>query len=76
MSIVKEAVKCKDSVLIFVHSIPTLEYLEMKLRRKGETVYILTGSTPVRDRQSMIDKFNGDTSAVFLISCKVYHKQI
>jgi superfamily II DNA or RNA helicase len=71
LAIVKEAVKMKENILIFVHSIPTLEYIKEKLDRKVSRVYVLTGSTPMKDRQANIDKFNRDTSAVYLISCKV-----
>lgn len=71
LAIVREALKLKENILIFVHSIPTLEYLEDKLRNKGRRVYVLTGSTPMKDRQVSIDKFNRDVSSVYLISCKV-----
>jgi SNF2 family DNA or RNA helicase len=71
LTIVKEALKLKDNILVFVHSIPTLEYLEEKLVHKNYRVYRLTGQTPVRERQGMIDEFNRTEGAVFLISCKV-----
>ena len=71
MSIVAEAVKNNDNVLIFLHSIPTLEYLEEKLKHKKRKVYVLTGSTIIKERQHDIDRFNRDTQAVYLISCRV-----
>jgi len=71
MTIVEEAVKLRENILIFVHSIPTLEYLESKLRHKKYNVYVLTGSTVMKDRQPQIDKFNRDVGAIYLISCKV-----
>lgn len=76
LDVVREAVKLKENILIFVHSIPTLEYLEEKLRHKKYRTYVLTGSTPMRDRQVDIDKFNRIESAVYLISCKVIHPWI
>jgi SNF2 family DNA or RNA helicase len=72
LGIVKEAVKLNENVLIFVHSLPILEYLEDKLRRRNNTtVYVLKGSTPMKDRQVSIDRFNRDVSSVYLISSKV-----
>ena len=71
LAIVKEAVKMKENILIFVHSIPTLEYIKEKVERKVSRVYVLSGSTPMKDRQVDIDRFNKNTSAVYLISCKV-----
>lgn len=71
LEIVREAVKLGENVLVFVHSIPTLDYLESKLKHKGHKVYILTGSTPMKNRQPSIDKFNKERRAVYLISCKV-----
>jgi SNF2 family DNA or RNA helicase len=71
IDIVKEAVKLSENVLVFVHSIPTLEYLVAKLRHKKQKVYVLTGSTAMKVRQPLIDKFNKVKGAVFLISCRV-----
>lgn len=71
MSIVKEAVKMKENTLIFVHSIPTLDYLREKLDHKGYTIFELTGQTPMKDRQPAIDRFNRLRGAVYLISCRV-----
>jgi SNF2 family DNA or RNA helicase len=71
MSIVKEAVKLLDNTLIFVHSIPTLNYLHDKLYHKGYDVFELTGMTPMKDRQRDIDRFNKRKGAVYLISCRV-----
>jgi SNF2 family DNA or RNA helicase len=71
MSIVKEAVRLRDNTLIFVHSIPTLNYLRDKLDHKHYDVFELTGSTPMKDRQHAIDRFNKKKGAVYLISCRV-----
>jgi SNF2 family DNA or RNA helicase len=72
LDIVKEAIKLKENVLVFVHSIPTLDYLEEKLKRKNYETYVLTGKTPMETRQVSIDRFSQETGAVYLISCKVY----
>ena len=71
LSIAKAAVKLKENVLIFVHSIPTLEYLEEKLKHKGYRVFVLTGATPMKDRQREIAKFNRERGSIYLISCRV-----
>ena len=70
ISIVKESIKLNDNILIFVHSIPTLEFLESKLLHKGHNVFKLTGETIVRGRQDLIDEFNKRQGSVFLISSK------
>ena len=72
LEIVREAVKLGENVLVFVHSILTIDYLKSKLEHKGHKVYVLTGKTPMKDRQPSIDKFNKDRRAVYLISCKVF----
>jgi len=71
LEIVREAVTLGENILVFVHSIPTLNYLNSKLQHKGYKTYVLTGQTPMKDRQPSIDKFNKDTKAVYLISCRV-----
>jgi len=71
LEIVREAVKLRENILVFVHSIPTLIYLQSKLEHKRYKVYVLTGQTPMKDRQPSIDKFNKDTGVVYLISCRV-----
>jgi SNF2 family DNA or RNA helicase len=72
IDIVTEAMTLKENILIFVHSIPTLEYLEKKLIHKKFHVFVLTGSTPVKERQASVDRFNRTRCAIYLISCKVY----
>jgi SNF2 family DNA or RNA helicase len=70
-NIVHEAVKLKDNVLIFVHSIPTLNFLNSVLKHKKHRIYNLTGGTPMKDRQADIDRFNKESGAIYLISSKV-----
>jgi len=70
ISIVEQAVELEENVLVFVHSIPTLEYLANKLKHKKFRVFVLTGSTPMKDRQREIKKFNGLKGAIYLISCR------
>jgi SNF2 family DNA or RNA helicase len=70
-NIVHEAVKLKDNVLIFVHSIPTLNFLNSVLKHRKHRIYILTGETLMKNRQEDIDRFNKETGAVYLISSRV-----
>lgn len=70
-TIVHEAVKLKDNVLIFVHSIPTLKFLNSVLTHKKHRIYILTGETQMEQRQDDIDRFNKEAGAIYLISSKV-----
>jgi len=71
LDIIREAVALGENILVFVHSIPTLNYLQSKLDHKKQKNYVLTGQTPMKDRQPSIDRFNKDTKAVYLISCRV-----
>jgi len=71
LSIVNEAMNLQENVLIFIHSIPTLEYLQSKLVHKRHQVYVLTGGTPMKERQHSIDRFNKKRGAVYLISSMV-----
>ena len=75
ISIVKKSMKLKENVLVFVHSIPSLDHLEGVLNKKGHRVFRLTGSTTPKDRQPMIDEFNKKEGVVFLISPKVVPSQ-
>jgi len=70
ISIVEQAIELKENVLVFIHSIPTLEYLAEKLRHRKLKVFVLTGATQMKDRQAEIKKFNGMKGAIYLISCR------
>jgi len=74
LDIVKEAMARGENVLIFFHSIPTLDYVEAKLRRRKYADYSfrLTGETPMKDRQRDVDRFQKARRAVYLISTRVH----
>ncbi|KAF9909297.1 hypothetical protein EC991_008808 [Linnemannia zychae] len=58
-----------EKVLVFSRSIPTLDYLEYVTKLAGFKSLMLDGSTPIPDRQLMINDFNArDTYDLFLIS--------
>ena len=47
-----------------------LELLEKDLTDEGIAYYKITGSTPKQERLELVQKFNGDSTPVFLISLK------
>lgn len=58
-----------DNILIFSHSIPSLDFIESKLCREKHRAYKrLDGSTPASARQKMVNTFNTGNQQVFLIS--------
>ncbi|ETS76122.1 hypothetical protein PFICI_11509 [Pestalotiopsis fici W106-1] len=68
--IVKESRAQEDSVLVFSHSLETIDYLERILKRDKLQVTTLTGQTKVKDRQTMIKNFNAGGPGIFLISTR------
>jgi superfamily II DNA or RNA helicase len=71
IDIATQAKAVNENILVFVHSIPTLEYLEEKLRNKRFDVRVLTGKTKMGDRQANIESFNKSKGAIYLISSRV-----
>eukprot|EP00095_Tigriopus_kingsejongensis_P007896 maker-scaffold1406_size42870-snap-gene-0.11 protein:Tk07896 transcript:maker-scaffold1406_size42870-snap-gene-0.11-mRNA-1 annotation:"low quality protein: swi snf-related matrix-associated actin-dependent regulator of chromatin subfamily a containing dead h box 1-like" len=60
-----------DRVLIFTQFTMVLDIMEQYLRIRGHKYLRLDGSTPVQDRQVLIDKYNQDDSIfVFILSTK------
>merc|ERR1711981_996659 len=58
-------------VLIFSQFTMLLDVLEQYLRIRGHKFLRLDGSTPVQDRQALIDKYNTDTTIfIFILSTK------
>jgi SNF2 family DNA or RNA helicase len=69
--IIKFSVAAGDKVLLFSHSIPTLNYLEAMISSLGVSTCRLDGSTNVTLRQKAVKEFNqGAMYNVFLISTK------
>jgi len=61
----------KDRVLIFTQFVMVLDIMEQYLRIRGYKYLRLDGSTPVPERQAMIDTFNTDeTYFIFLLSTR------
>jgi len=60
-----------DRILIFTQFVIVLDILEQYLRIRGHTYLRLDGSTPVTERQVMIDQYNTDSSIfIFILSTK------
>ena len=60
-----------DRVLIFTQFVIVLDILEQYLRIRGHKFLRLDGSTPVVERQIMIDQYNTDASMfIFILSTK------
>ncbi|KAF7563794.1 hypothetical protein G7046_g297 [Stylonectria norvegica] len=70
MLILDEARRVEDKVLVFSHSIPTLNYLLNLCQMQKRRVCRLDGSTPTGKRQEMIKDFNKGDQEVYLISTK------
>ncbi|RJE20014.1 SNF2 family helicase ATPase [Aspergillus sclerotialis] len=69
--IVKLSVQAGDKVLVFSHSIPTLNYIESLLQAAKHKYCRLDGSTPMHGRQAATKKFNTQSEhQVYLISTR------
>ncbi|BCS03992.1 putative SNF2 family helicase/ATPase [Aspergillus luchuensis] len=70
--IIAESVRAGDKVLVFSHSIPTLNYVENDILKASNWKYCrLDGSTPIANRQHATKLFNqGSAEDVYLISTR------
>ncbi|OXV10881.1 hypothetical protein Egran_01358, partial [Elaphomyces granulatus] len=69
--IISESVKAGDKVLVFSHSIPTLDYIEHVLTITNRKFSRLDGSTPIATRQAATKSFSqSDSEQVYLISTR------
>merc|ERR1712242_15287 len=60
-----------DRILIFSQFVMVLDILEQYLRIRGHKHLRLDGSTPVTERQLMIDQYNNDESIfIFILSTR------
>ncbi|KAK3815056.1 MAG: hypothetical protein J3Q66DRAFT_343721 [Benniella sp.] len=69
MDILTECRAINEKVLVFTRSIPTFDYISFVAENAGFRLMQLDGSTPMGDRQGMINVFNESADYdVFLIS--------
>jgi hypothetical protein len=65
------SIQARDKVLIFTQSIPTMNYLDLMLSRRGRRYQRIDGSTPGADRQIVTKRFNSDNREhILLISTR------
>ncbi|OOQ89824.1 hypothetical protein PEBR_06714 [Penicillium brasilianum] len=65
------SIKARDKVLIFTQSIPTMEYLDFMLKKRGRKYQRIDGSTPGLDRQVATKLFNSASGEhILLISTR------
>ncbi|KAI0180192.1 hypothetical protein GGR52DRAFT_231783 [Hypoxylon sp. FL1284] len=70
MSIVEECKLRDDKMIIFSHSVRTLDYLEQTFRKKKFSLMRLDGLTRMNSRQDLVKEFNKGSTDVLLISTK------
>ncbi|KAA8647617.1 hypothetical protein EYZ11_003223 [Aspergillus tanneri] len=69
--IIDESINAGDKLLIFSHSLPTLNYIEHILNRVNRKYCRLDGTTPIAGRQAATKRFNHDSwEQVYLISTR------
>lgn len=69
--IISESIKAGDKVLVFSHSIPTLNYVEHVLKISKRSYRRLDGKTPISTRQAATKSFNTvSDEKVYLISTR------
>jgi superfamily II DNA/RNA helicase len=68
--LLKQSERAGDRVLVFSHSIATLNFLQRVLSRKKINFCRLDGQTQMGDRQAMMKEFNRGAWCVFLISTR------
>lgn len=69
--IVTESINAGDKVLVFSHSLPTLDYIEYVLGLSGHNYCRLDGQTPIFSRQAATKRFNTiGSEQVYLISTR------
>ncbi|GAP89363.1 putative snf2 family domain-containing protein [Rosellinia necatrix] len=70
LEILDQCKKLGEYVLLFSHSMVTLDYLEGVLRMKKLSVVRLDGKTQMADRQAIVKRFNKGNIDIFLISTR------
>ncbi|KAH9811713.1 SNF2 family N-terminal domain [Teratosphaeria destructans] len=70
MEILRLSKECGDQVLLFSHSIPTLNFLQQLFKDKNITHGRLDGKSAMKDRLPLIEAFNAKEFNVLLISTR------
>ncbi len=70
VELLRQAADGGHKVLLFSQFTSMLELIRQRLTAEGISYYLLQGSTPAPQRAALVDAFNTDDTAVFLISLK------
>ena len=71
MRIIAFSEEAEDKVLVFSHSISTLNFIEKALRMQGHRLERLDGTTPMKSRNQLTKRFNtGRAANICLISTR------
>ncbi|MBE6778676.1 MAG: hypothetical protein E7541_04730 [Ruminococcaceae bacterium] len=70
LELLRQAADGGHKVLLFSQFTSMLELIRQRLEQEGISYYLLQGSTPAPQRAALVDAFNTDATAVFLISLK------
>lgn len=70
MELIRESTEAGHKVLLFSQFTSMLARIEDKLVREGFSYYVLKGDTSKEQRAQMVERFNRDSTQVFLISLK------
>ncbi len=70
INILKEIIANNHKVLIFTSFKSALEIIEEEFFKNEISYYKIDGSVSAKNRKNLVDKFNNDTTSVFLITIK------
>lgn len=70
MELLESSAKAGHKVLLFSQFTSMLSIIEEELKKQGISYYVLKGSTPKEERIELTNRFNVDSTEVFLISLK------
>ncbi len=70
LELLRQATDSGHKVLLFSQFTSMLELIRLRLTEEGISYYLLQGATPAPQRAQLVDAFNTDDTAVFLISLK------
>jgi len=70
MELIRESTEAGHKVLLFSQFTSMLARIEERLSSEGYSYYVLKGDTSKEQRAQMVERFNRDTTQVFLISLK------
>lgn len=70
MELLESSVQAGHKVLLFSQFTSMLTIIEEQLKQRAISYYVLKGSTPKEERANLTNRFNQDSTKVFLISLK------